>query len=84
MICFARRVGTVTRMNVYAYRLPALWVYAQLICAGDLFMSIAFVKCNQFHILPSLYVVKIVDGTTTPKEGVVSSTRLLFDYTVTL
>jgi hypothetical protein len=64
--------------------MPALWVYAQLLRAVDLFMSIAFAKRNQFHILPSLSVCQLVDGTTAPKEGVVFSSRLLFDYQVTL
>jgi hypothetical protein len=41
-------------MNVY--QMPALWVYAQLLRAVDLFMSIDFAKRNQFHILPSLPV----------------------------
>jgi hypothetical protein len=63
--------------------MPALWVYAQLIRAVDLFMSISFVKCNQFHILPSLFGFQLFDGTTAAKKGVVSITRSLFERKIT-
>jgi hypothetical protein len=52
-------------------------------CAVDRFMSIAFVKCNQFHILPSLFGFQLVDGTTAAKKGVVSITRLPFECKIT-
>jgi hypothetical protein len=66
--------------------MPALAVLALLSClisAVDLLMSIDFVKCNQFHMLPSLFDFQLDDGTIAAKKGVASITRLLFECKIT-
>jgi hypothetical protein len=89
MTCCARQVGTVTRHPEGTITFPAaaLTVVALLSCltrAVELSRSIDFAKRNHFHILSSLSDFQLVDGTTAPKEGVVSRTTLLFDYKITL